>query len=146
MTIDKSGKWWTGSEPDDLHEYLTALTASAHKIDEFRLSNCECGSLVFALDVDQDEGVARRKCEQCKREHFLCDSAEYYEGQRLKRYRCVTCKSRVVNVGVGYSLYEDKQGVRWLYVGNRCTGCGTLGSMVDWKVAYEPSQQLLDAA
>jgi hypothetical protein len=36
--------------------------------------------------------------------------------------------------------------VHWLYVGCRCAKCGVLGCMVDWKVAYEPSLQLLDQA
>jgi hypothetical protein len=64
----------------------------------------------------------------------------------LKKYKCVTCKSKVANVGVGYALYEDHEAVHWLYVGNRCATCGVLGSMVDWKVGYAPSLQLINEA
>jgi hypothetical protein len=147
MTIDTSGKWWKGSSPEDLREYLEALTRSSYAINEFRLSRCLCGEVRFNLEVEQDEGIARRICVECKREHFVCDSAEHYQAdQRLKKYKCVACTSEVANVGVGFSLYEDKQTVHWLYVGNRCAQCGVLGCMVDWKVGYEPSLHLLGGA
>ena len=147
MTIDTSGKWWKGSAAEDLHEYLSALSSSSYPVHEFRLARCGCGELRFKLEVEQDEGIAKRTCTQCNVEHMICDSAEHHEpGQRLKKFRCITCKGGIANIAVGFSLYEDKQAVRWLYVGNRCAACGILGSMVDWKVGYEPSLHLLDGA
>jgi hypothetical protein len=65
---------------------------------------------------------------------------------RLERFKCVTCKSDIANVGVVFALYEDRGAIHWLYVGERCASCGVLGSMVDWKVAYEPSLHLLGEA
>jgi hypothetical protein len=147
MAIDTSGKWWVGSEPGDLTEYLEALSGSSYKISEFRLSQCQCGGLRFKLSVQVDDGIARRTCESCKAEHFICDSEQYFKkGMRLKRFRCVTCKSDIANIGVGFALYEDRSAVHWLYIGERCAACGVLGSMVDWKVAYSPSLQLMGAA
>ena len=147
MTIDTSGKWWKGSAPEDLGEYLRELTAGGYQATEFRLSKCKCGGTRFFLEVEPDEGVARRRCEECDNEHFICDSKEHWEeGLKTKKYKCVTCKSKVANVGVGFAFYEDETAVHWLYVGNRCADCGVLGSMVDWKVGYEPSLQLRDEA
>jgi hypothetical protein len=47
------------------------------------------------------------------------------------------------NVAAGVCLTPDKDAVKWVFVGNRFAGCGVLGSMVDWKVGYAPSLQLL---
>ena len=147
MSIDTSGKWWVGSALTDLHEYLKALADDSYPVHEFRLARCPCGGERFELHVEQAEGVARRTCIQCKARHWIADSAEHLESRtRLKRYKCITCKSTHANVGVGYSLYEDATAIRWLYVGNRCAECGVLGSMVNWKVGYEPSLQLLGDA
>ena len=147
MAIDESGKWWKGSAPSDLHEYLQAFTAESYEISEFRLARCDCGSEQFLLEVEDNEGVARRTCAGCKKPHFICDSEENWtEGLQTRKYKCVTCRSTVANVGVGFSLYDDRLAVRWVYIGCRCTKCGVLGCMVDWKVGYEPSLQLLDQA
>jgi hypothetical protein len=147
VTIDTSGKWWKGSAPEDLGEYLRALSANSYPVSEFRLSKCSCGSLRFFLEVEQDEGVARRTCEQCGAAHFICDSEDNWEpGLRPRRFKCTACKCKAANVGIGFAMYESNQAVHWLYVGSRCGDCGILGSMVDWKVGYEPSLQLLDGA
>lgn len=146
MTIDTSGKWWKGSIPEDIGAYLQALSASSYPTSEFRLSRCQCGQVTFRLEVEQDAGVAKRVCVSCGAEHLVCDSAENHEeGTKLRKLRCV-CKTDVVNVGVGFSMYESSQVIRWLWVGHRCVKCGVLGSMVDWKVGYEPSLDLLNAA
>jgi hypothetical protein len=146
MPIDTSGKWWTGSTPDDIGEYLQALSSSSYPTSEFRLSRCQCGGIIFRLEVEQDEGVAKRTCADCGAEHLVCDSAENYEeGTKLKKFKCV-CKATLANVGVSFSLYEEGRAVRWLWVGHRCVKCGVLGSMVEWKVGYEPSLQLLNEA
>ena len=102
MTIDTSGKWWKGSTPEDLEEYLCALSAGGYQTTEFRLSKCQCGGIRFFLEVESDEGVAKRRCEKCGIEHFICDSKEHWEeGLKTKKFKCVTCMSKVANVGVG---------------------------------------------
>ena len=144
MNVDKTGKWWVGDQPNDIREFLEAYTSDSYKIDEFRLSKCECGSDRFLLWADDDEGCAKRQCVSCKQSHFLCDSGEYWKDARPKQWKCV-CKSKnkACNIGVGFALYEDGE-VHWLYVGERCATCGTLGCFAGWKVAYAPSRQLLD--
>jgi len=148
MTIDTSGEWWVGTAADDIREYLRAYEAEGYPVHETRMCRCGCGSDEFAVEADQDEGCAMRICVRCAAAHPICDSAEYWDEAEPERWECTECGSTTCNVGVGFSLYEPEEGnkpdVRWISVGLRCTGCGTLGSFVDWKVGYGPSYQLLD--
>jgi hypothetical protein len=147
MSIDTSGKWWVGSEPDDIGEYLEAYSADGgYKTEEFRLSRCACGSVQFRLEADDNEGTARRTCAKCQTEHFICDSGEYWEDSEPEEWRCLECKSQHTNVGVGFALYPEDKEVKWLYVGCRCAKCGILGCFAGWKVAYAPSRHLFEQA
>jgi hypothetical protein len=143
MAIDKSGKWWVGSEPQDVEEYLRAYSSEGYKTDEFRLAKCGCGSVEFELWADDTEGVARRACRSCGTERFIGDSEEFWSDATPEEFKCGECGSKCANVGVGFSLYEDGE-VRWLYVGERCSSCGVLGCFAGWKVGYAPSRQLMD--
>jgi hypothetical protein len=145
MSIDKSAKWWIGTDSNDIKEYLQAYAADGYKVSEFRLGKCSCGSDVFTLLADDDEGCARRTCVSCGQEEFICDSEEFWADASPEEWKCVECGSDRANVGVGFSLYEDGE-IRWLYVGERCSNCGVLGCFAGWKVAYSPSKQLLDQA
>ncbi len=145
MTIDTSGKWWKGTSAHDIAQYLEELFEESYPIHEYRQSVCECGSEVFSLHWIPDEDVARRTCAKCRKKHFICDSREFWEG-RPKKYKCIECHSVETNVGVAFSMDDDKTAIRWLYVGNRCTNCGVLGSVADWKIGYEPSLNLLTQA
>ena len=145
MTIETSGKWWVGSEPSDIGEYLTAYGADNAPVSAFRLSRCVCSSFTFRLDADDNQGCAKRTCTDCSREHLICDSAEYWDESSPEHWRCIECGSEQANVGVAFSLYEDGE-VRWLYVGERCANCGVLSCFAGWKVAYSPSAQLLSQA
>jgi len=97
----------------------------------------------FHLDADDAEGVAKRTCAKCSRQHFLCDSEEFAEEAEFERWRC-GCNSEVTNIGVGFSLRKKEDEIRWLYVGCRCAKCGILGCAAGWKIDYAPSRQLLD--
>ena len=144
MAIDTTGKWWIGSEPTDIQGFLEAYTEEEYPATEFRLAKCSCGSIDFNLEADDAEGCAKRTCTKCGAEDFICDSEEYYEDADPEKWKCVECKSKSTNVGAGFSLYDDKSAVRWLYVGVRCSKCGILGCFAGWKVAYEPSLHLMD--
>jgi hypothetical protein len=143
MSTDTSGKWWVGSEPEDIRAFLQGYASPGYEVHEFRLATCICGSNAFLLEADDSEGVAKRVCASCSREHLLCDSAEYWQDAEPERWQC-ECGSRRTNVGVGFSLYDDDHEIRWLYVGCRCAQCGILGCFAGWKVAYAPSRHLLD--
>ena len=143
MSIDKSAKWWVGTGSEDIKEYLEAFSADSYKASEFRLANCDCGSNTFRLFADDHEGCAKRICESCGKEHFICDSGEYWASAAPEEWKCIECGSTKANIGVGFSLYEDGE-IRWLYVGERCATCGILGVFTGWKIAYSPSKQLFD--
>jgi hypothetical protein len=145
MTIDKSGKWWKGSAPQDIAPYLTELYAGSYPIHEHHLSVCDCGSEVFFLHWIPDEGAVRRTCTKCGKKYFVCDSEESWEG-RPRKFKCIECKSVEANLGVSFSLYDDKSNIRWIYTGYRCVTCGVLGSFADWKIGYGPSLHLLSQA
>jgi hypothetical protein len=150
VAIDRSGKWWVGSEATDIEAYLKAYEAEGHFVDETRLCKCGCGSIEFRLEADWSEGCAQRHCTGCGAKHLICDSAEYWGEAEPENWVCVACEGVTGNVAVGFSLYEaeaeKERDVRWISVGIRCVQCGTLGSYVDWKVGYGPSYQLLDQA
>jgi len=148
MTIDTSGKWWVGSEASDVLAYIEAYEAEGYAVDQTRLCVCRCGSDEFALEADREDGCARRTCVRCGDGAFICDSDEIWGDAEPQSWICTECGSTACNIGVGFSLYDAHEGstrdVRWISVGNRCTGCGTLGCFVDWKVGYGPSDDLLN--
>jgi hypothetical protein len=145
MAIDRSGKWWMGSQPEDLKAYLEALSANSYPVHEFHLSKCTCGCVVFRLHADDASGVARRTCVYCKREWYIGDSEEFWGEAEPELWECTECGSKSANIGVGYSLYANGE-IHWMYVGERCDGCGVLGCFVSWKVGYSPSRHLLKKA
>ena len=108
-----------------------------------RYWKCTCGSEVFRLLADDNEGCAKRICASCANEALICDSAEYWDDAAPEEWKCIECGSTTANVGVGFSLYDDGE-IRWLYVGERCATCGVLGCFAGWKVAYAPSKQLFE--
>jgi hypothetical protein len=148
VAIDCSGKWWVGSEAADIEAYLRAYEAEGHLVDETRLCKCKCGSIEFRLEADRNEGCAQRLCAGCGTKHLICDSAKYWNDAEPENWFCVVCQGVIGNVAVGFSLYEadeeEERDVRWISVGVRCVGCGTLSSPVDWKVGYGSSYQLLE--
>jgi len=143
MTIDTSGKWWVGSEPTDIAEYLEGYASAGYEVHDFRLARCKCGSISFLLDADDDEGVARRTCTACETKHFVCDSEEFWDEAQPERWVC-GCSSEAANIGVGFSIYPKRGGIRWLYIGTRCSACGVLGCFAGWKVGTSDSMDLLE--
>jgi len=134
MTIDTSGKWWVGDAPEDIEAYLKELKPEGYEIDRFKLARCACGVSAFLLDIDDEEGAAKHACATCKTVGFIGDSDHYF-ATATQSFSC-ECGNGECNVGVGFSLYEPDKSfdVRWLSVGVRCTRCGILGCIVDWKV------------
>ena len=141
MTIDTSGKWWKGESFEDLADYIRQLTADTYPADRIVQSVCGCGNTTFHLLADQDEGCAQRICTKCQLVAFICDSAEQWDDAEPVKVRC-SCKRTVFELGIGFSMRAPDE-VRWITIGQRCIICGTLGSYVDWKIDYGPSEHLL---
>jgi hypothetical protein len=145
MTIDTSGKWWTGSEFADIEEYLRIYTADAYPASDIVQSVCNCGHTVFRVEGDRDQGCVRRTCAACKTSAFICDSGEYWDEAEPTKLSCRPCRGRQFEVGVAFSRHEDGD-VRWITTGERCVKCGVLGSFVEWKIDYSPTEHLLAQA
>jgi hypothetical protein len=139
--IDQTGEWWTGEDFGDLAEYLRIVTAEGYPADRVLQSVCTCGGTAHRLDADPVESAARRTCVACGARAFIADSDEYWSEAKVERWRC-GCESDTAELGVAFSLRSDGE-VRWITVGLRCTGCGLLDAVVDWKIDYGPSTHLL---
>ena len=140
MAIDTSGKWWKGQNADDLVEYVRLLTEQGYPATKFTIAKCACGAGHFRLYADRDEGCAKRQCISCGKDAFICDSEETSEEATLKKARC-KCKKDVFDVAVGFAL-RDTGEIKWITIGARCVSCGMLGSYVDWKIDYAPTDHL----
>ncbi|MDE5577788.1 MAG: hypothetical protein K2J11_10415 [Oscillospiraceae bacterium] len=139
--IDKSKKYWTGDSADDISEYLR-LYSEDDNIDVKPVICHSCGNDSFELRVDQNEDVIQVKCTNCGTKKILLDCDEFWEDARPRLRKCPICKScKSYNVSVGFTRRENGS-VKWVYIGNRCTNCGTLGSYLDWKIDYEPTDEM----
>jgi hypothetical protein len=140
MSIDTSGKYWTGTGPEDIDEYLRALAADGYPVDRTVHAKCMCGHDVFALLADATEGCARRECTRCNETRLICDSDEAWEDAEPEAIRC-PCGGRAFQIAVGFS-HRDDGTIKWITVGHRCAKCGTLASSADWKIDYSPTDHL----
>ena len=131
---------WKGQNADDLIEYVRLLTQQGYPATKFAIAKCACGTHRFRLCADQNDGCAKRQCTSCGKDAFICDSEDASEEASLKKVRC-KCKKDVFDLAVGFSL-RDTGEIRWITVGARCVSCGMLGSYVDWKINYAPTDHL----
>ena len=139
--IDKGKRYWTGDSPEDIGEYLR-LYAGEEGLEVKPVVCRGCGGDAFEVRADTTESVFRVKCVACGAERYLLDCEEYREDARLRLQKCQVCKTgRTFHVRVGLRRREEGS-VRWVYIGERCTSCGTLGSFDDWKIDYEPTDEL----
>lgn len=143
MAIKRGAKWWTGTTPSDIDEYLVAFSAVSYPVVRVVHSTCICGGEEFGVRVDDEEGCAERKCLGCDRAVLLLDSAETVDAADLEEAAC-PCGNEKFNVAVGFAVYDGGDNVRWVYVGLRCTRDGVLGVYTDWKIDYVPSSHLYD--
>ena len=146
MTIDKSGKWWKGSSPEDLNDYLKEFSGDSYPIDRFALLHCQCDSTMFAIEIDEDEECGKGICSTCGESNFIADSQENWGTVAPRKYECIECHSKEANIGLGFALTEDHEAVKWIFLGCRCAKCGVLGCMIDWKISYEPSLHFIPNA
>jgi hypothetical protein len=144
MAIDRSGKWWKGSGPADLDEYLAVHTEDAYPVATTVHASCQdCGGGEFKVRVDRNESCAERICTACGRRVLMLDSREYVADATLASAGC-PCGGQSFNVAVGFATGEDPSDLMWVYLGLRCVQDGVLGCCADWKIDYSPSAHLLD--
>ena len=76
--IDKSREFWYGTEAADITEWLSDYIED-EKADVKPIVCHECGSRVFTMQYDEDEGAAEVKCAKCHTKKKLLDSEDYWE-------------------------------------------------------------------
>ena len=99
---------------------------------------------MFLLDVDAEEGCARRTCAACKSAHFNCDSGEYWAEAAPRRNRC-PCRRTHNEIAVGFAFRADGD-VRWIMIGVHCVHCRVLTGPAEWKSVRSPTEYLLKLA
>ncbi len=67
--------------------------------------------MVFSVEVDDEEGCARRTCVTCGQRAFIADSAEFWDEADSGESQC-PCGEEAFELGVAFSLREDGD-VRW---------------------------------
>ena len=137
--IDKTDEFWASAVADDIDEYLKAF-ADNPSLD-VKPVICGCGGDTFTIKCDRDESVIGVKCESCGAEKLLADSAEYWDDADPEDFECPLCQNRVYNTRVGFRRRKNGS-VKWVYIGTRCTQCKALGSPLDWKIDYEPTDEM----
>ena len=139
--IDKSREYWHGDCANDIDEYLKEYT-EVPNIDIKPVVCHTCGSDVLALRIDYNEAAIQVKCPTCGAKKIILDCEEVWEDARPRLCKCPECKtSKEHNVKVGF-IRRENGSVKWVYIGNRCTNCGLLGSVLDWKISYEPTDEM----
>jgi hypothetical protein len=98
-------------------------------ITTFRLARCRCGSIEFHVRASDD--VVRRICLVCALEQFVCEpDTDEAESEWLRNevasWSCCACGSVVANIGAGLGCFDFRPDSPELYIGVRCTGCGSM--------------------
>ena len=138
--IDKTGYYWHGDSPNDIDEYLKAYSeCSSIEVKPIICNNC--GSDAFHLIVDQSEDAIQVKCPRCDYKKIILDCDDVWQNAKPRLRKCPECKAKEYNIKVGF-VRRESGSVKWVYIGNRCSNCGLLGSYLDWKVDYEPTDEM----
>jgi hypothetical protein len=143
VPIDKSGRWWRGTEPADIDLYIDAYSEGGREARRIIHASCSTdGGAEFKLRVDADEGFVERTCTSCGTVVLMLDSADYAGDASPTAVAC-PCGGTIFNVAVGFAMRDDGS-VSWVYNGLRCVEDGTLGVYGEWRIDYEPSGHLLE--
>lgn len=144
MALQKKNKFYYGDSQFDIKEELLRYSEkNGYSTDYCADVVCICGSKLFSLLIDDEEGAAVRICANCEIEHPIGDSYEYLEDAELEECEC-PCGSSAFEITVGVSLYQNSEDVRWIYIGCRCSNCGLTACYGDWKNEYKNFRKLLN--
>jgi hypothetical protein len=133
MALKKKGKHWYGATPEDIKlEMLRFSKLNEYVAVKFSESVCTCGSRLFKLESDEEDGAAKRICTECGAVHLMGDSAEYADGAKFDHHECV-CRAEKFQLLSGVALYDESNDVRWYYIGCLCAQCSLVGVFAHWK-------------
>jgi hypothetical protein len=133
MALTKKGEFSYGTTSGDTQAELRSYSLdNGHEAVRFATSKCGCECKTFALQTDEDAGVAIRTCTDCGQEHLMGDSADRVPQADLGTHECV-CESEVFELVTGVAVHKGTHNVRWVYIGCHCVECNLVGVFADWK-------------
>lgn len=139
MIIKKYDDHWIATNPNDVVTYLKAYTKDRHPIGTVDIAKCTCGGEGFLLEYLSQSQAIRLICPKCQRIKYLLDSqAHWDDGQHHELFYC-DCNNDLANVGAGLSQQETGESHIW--VGTRCTNCGTTKLFHDWQIDNHQSNE-----
>lgn len=142
MALQKKGKYYYGDSRRDIENELGRYSEGNYLATHFAAAVCACEGQIFKLLLNEDVGVAIRRCVACQGEHPIGDSADYLEEAELEECEC-PCGENAFEITVGVALYAESEDVKWLYIGCRCVACGLTACYGDWKNEYENFRDFL---
>lgn len=132
MALTKKGEFWYGTTSGDTQAELRNYSVdNRHEAVRFATSKCDCGCRSFALQTDEEAGVAIRICSECGQEHLMGNSADHIESAAPEGHQCV-CENEVFELVSGVSVHEGTHNVRWYYIACHCVECNLVGVFADW--------------
>ena len=132
MALTKKGDFWYGTTSGDTQAELRSYSvANRHEAVRFAASKCDCGCRTFALQTDEEAGVAIRTCTECGLEHPMGDSDQRLEGAQPEAHACV-CENDVFELVTGVAVHKGTHQVSWSYIGCHCVECDLVGVFADW--------------
>ncbi|GAB3381562.1 hypothetical protein [Massilia agri] len=141
--LTKRGQYWYGDGRADIHSEIKRYSKrNGYLAQHFADAVCSCGSGIFRLWLDENEGAAVRQCSECDVQHPIGDSEEYLEDAELEECGC-PCGSDDLEVSIGVALYDNSEDVRWLYVACRCPRCNLTAVYGDWQNEFAGYVSLL---
>jgi len=141
VPIDRTGKWWRGTGPEDIDEFIAEYSTGGYPARRIVHAKCAVdGGAAFKVRVDPDEGFLERTCPTCNTAEAMLDSADYAKDAAPTSVTC-PCGGTVFNVAIGFATRDDGS-VKWVYNGLRCIKDGTLGVYGDWKIDEDSADDL----
>ena len=90
MALTKKGEFWYGTTSGDTQAELRSYSiANRDEAVRFAASKCDCGCRTFALQTDEEAGVAIRTCTDCGQDHLMGNSADHLENAVPEAHECV---------------------------------------------------------
>ena len=138
--IDRTPKYRTGTSPDDMIEWLREYTED-DSLEVHHVKCQNCGNIALEARVDGDEGAIQYNCPECGTKKILLDGEDIWADCHPKKRKCIVCKNSRFNIAVGF-IRRESGDVRWVYIGERCSNCGTLASYADWEINFGPTAEM----
>lgn len=129
---------WKEVSEHDIDDFL--LTTTKKKLD-IKPITCKCGANEFKITLDKNQGAIQVCCNYCGEKKKLLDSEEIWSNCKPRTKKCSNCKNDTFHTRIGFERRENGS-IKWVHVGALCTKCESLSLLADWKINYEPTDEM----